>query len=342
MHPRSASLRQTGPLRLLGEEEIVEMQPEHVVHGVTGTTRLVDYLKDRLILVPVTEVGDLITSGLVRIDLPGGSVTGRTIDLVADGDRIAIDGPALAALEAASRWNPSWDHPVTIHHEDDDVLVVEKPAGMHVHPLSFRREHTLVNALVFHAGAREGRPWGNWRPHTVQRLDGVVSGLLVVAKSAAAKATLVRAQQQRELSRGYLAMVAGRVSTEGGIIDAAVGRDPAQVGRRCVLAVEQGGRRAITLWKVRSRFDDRTLVELNPETGRTHQLRVHMASLGHPILGDLLYDAPPLDPDAAGIALHATEVSLRHPRSGELLVVRSAPPAGFGLYDSTASGDASP
>lgn len=318
------------------------MQPDHLVRGVAGTTRLVDYLKARLIAVPVTEVGDLITTGRVRIGIGGHSVAGRTVDLVMDGDLITIDTAALASLEAALRWNPPWEHSLTIHFEDDDLLVVEKPAGMHVHPLGDSRERTLVNALVFHAGARDDEPWGNWRPHAVQRLDAVVSGLLVIAKSAEAKAVLVREQKKKELSRTYSAMVAGIVGEDDGVIDAPVGRDPTRGDRRCVRSIESGGREAVSRWRVLARHGDRTLVEMKPETGRTHQLRVHLASIGHPILGDVLYGAPAAPTKAEGIALHATEVRLRHPRSGETLVVRSALPDGFGRYDTAASGDASP
>lgn len=270
----------------------------HKVCGVGGVTRLVDYLKARLVLVPVNEVGDLITSGFVRIAIAGRSVIGRTIDLVADGDRICIDVAALAALEAALRWNPPWDHPLAVHHEDDDLLVVEKPAGMHVHPLGDKRERTLVNALVFRAGGRAGHAWANWRPHVVQRLDCVVSGMLVVAKHAAAKAALVRAQKAGTLQRTYRAMVRGRIEGDAGIIDAPVGRDPARGGRRCILSTPHGGRSAVTHWTVVERHADRTLVELQPQTGRTHQLRVHLASRGHPIVGDRLYERG-WSPDAA-------------------------------------------
>ena len=112
---------------------------DHVVRGVAGVARLVDYLKERLALVPVTEVGDLITSGFVMIGIGDGEVSGRTGDLVADGDRISIAERALAALEASGRWNPPWQQPLTMRHEDDDLIVVEKPAGMHVHPLGDRR-----------------------------------------------------------------------------------------------------------------------------------------------------------------------------------------------------------
>ena len=262
---------------------------------------------------------------------------GRTIDLVANGDTISIDSAELARLEASARWNPPWDHELAILHEDDELVVLDKPAGMHVHPLGDRREHTLVNALVHHAGGRSGGAWAAWRPHVVQRLDCVVSGVLVVAKNATAKAALVRAQKKREIVRTYRALVVGRVADDEGVIDAPLGREPGRGYRRAVVAEEQGGRPALTRWKVVERFDGSTLVELEPETGRTHQLRAHLASIGHPIVDDHLYAqrSPAEEPlrlgDApmAPIALHATHLALRHPRSGESLGFDSPLPRYF-------------
>lgn len=331
---------------------------EHVVSGVGGTTRLVDYLKARLALVPVTEVGDLITAGFVRIAAgKGDEIPGRTADLVADGDRIAIDAGALRALEESLRWNPPWSSALTILFEDDDLIVVDKPAPLHVHPLGDRREHTLVNALVHHAGGRSGGPWARWRPHVVQRLDAVVSGLLVIAKSSGAKAALVVAQKKRELARTYVALVAGDVRDDSGVIDAPLGREPGRGYRRCVLAERDGGRPAITRWKVLERSGRGTLLEVQPLTGRTHQIRAHLAHLGHPIVGDALYESSaarraggsPRDPQAhrAGdldeaaparigddpanpvtpIALHATRLAFRHPGTGDALEFVSPLPA---------------
>jgi 23S rRNA pseudouridine1911/1915/1917 synthase len=321
--------------------------PAHLVPQGTAAVRLVDYLKAHLVAVPVTEIGDLITSGFVTIEVNGSRASGRTIDILTGGDRIFVDHAELVRLESAARWNPPWNFPLSLIYEDDDVLVADKPAGMHVHPLGDKRDGTLVNALVFRAGVRPGHPWASWRPHVVQRLDCVVSGLLVVAKSAEAKAALVREQKRGELSRTYCAMVRGVVREDSGVIDAPVGRDPARRGMRCVLA--EGGRRAVTHWNVIGRHGDRTLVELRPETGRTHQLRVHLASIGHPIVFDRLYQpaaekqhsvagsaqcgsAQPADDEIAGhaIALHASEVRFRHPRSGERLAFRLDPPENFG------------
>jgi len=322
---------------------------EHQATRTGGTTRLVDYLKARLIVVPSREIGGLITSGFVHIRRDGKAAAGRTFDLLVAGDRIAIDRRALAALETSRRWIVPWETTLQLHHEDEDLLVVEKKAGVHVHPLGARREATLLGALIFHAGARADQPWGEWRPHIVQRLDRAVAGLLLVAKGAAMKDALCRLQQRGELRRRYRTMVVGRVRGNSGTIEEPLGRDPECNYRRGPLSIECGGQRAVTRWTVVERFEDRTLLDVEPFTGRTHQIRAHMTGIGHPIVGDVLYSFAsvsarsrkatvpgPTDPtvsersESEAIALHAVEIAFRHPRSGAERCFQSSLPVRFG------------
>ena len=280
--------------------------------------RLVDYAKAYLVVVPVSDVGGLIARGAVSID---GRVA-AIADPVPAGAVVSVDAAALAAC--ALRPEPL---ELVIRHEDDDLLVCDKPAGMHVHPLGAHREGTLLNALLWHCGARAEQPWGRWRPHPLHRLDRAASGLIAIAKHAAVHDDVRRQLAAHAVERRYLALVHGRVADRTGTIDAPLGRDPACDYRR---AIVPGGQRAVTHYRRLDEAADRTLLELTLETGRTHQIRAHLASIGHPIVGDTLY-APDGDRrDAAPvIALHASELRLRHPRRDEIIACTSPLPNRF-------------
>jgi 23S rRNA pseudouridine1911/1915/1917 synthase len=204
--------------------------------------------------------------------------------------------------------------PLTIVYEDADVIVVDKPAGMVVHPAPGHPRGTLANALLAHVpGISVG---GSQRPGIVHRLDKDTSGLIVAAKTDRGRTTLVSQWEDRSVEKTYLALVAGSVTDEEATIDAPIGRDPKNRQRMTVL---RSGRPAITRLRVVERFPNATLLELSIETGRTHQIRVHLAFIGHPIIGDQLYGRPratdlPLDRQF----LHASALSFQLPSGARL------------------------
>src|SRR5262249_30688863 len=191
--------------------------------------------------------------------------------------------------------------PVTVLYEDADVLAIDKPPGMVVHPAPGARRGTLVNALLHRLGslAGVGEPE---RPGIVHRLDRDTSGVLLVARSARALEALARQFRERTVEKRYFAVVRGRLEPEAGVIDRPIGRHPHERKRMSVRS--RRGRPAVTRWQVVERLPGATVVRLAPETGRTHQLRVHLAAAGHPIVGDAVYGARRGRPaaDAAGVA----------------------------------------
>ncbi|AWI73849.1 23S rRNA pseudouridine(1911/1915/1917) synthase [Parazoarcus communis] len=242
-----------------------------------------------------------------RILVDGGSPDAK--HKVWGGERLVIE-PApepQASAEAAE------DIPLHIVFEDEALLVIDKPAGLVVHPGSGNWSGTLLNALLHHAPALAGIP----RAGIVHRLDKDTSGLLVVAKTLEAQTDLIRQLQARTVKRHYLALVHGGVKGPGEV-DAPIARHPTQ---RTRMAVVGGGRQALTRYVVRERLARTTLVECRLETGRTHQIRVHMAHIGHPLVGDPVYglkrSADPLLDAFSRQALHAFRLGLVHPASGD-------------------------
>jgi 23S rRNA pseudouridine1911/1915/1917 synthase len=235
------------------------------------------------------------------------------------------------------------ERPLVVVHEDDDVLVLEKPVGLVVHPGAGVQSGTLVNALLHHA-PEIATVGGEGRPGVVHRLDRDTSGLLVVAKTEAAYLTLVEALRQREVKRVYHAIVWGDPGPDSGVIDLPIGRDPRD---RKLMAVVRGpsGKPARTRWRVLERYGLATLVEARLETGRTHQIRVHMSALRHPVVGDPVYGgrvkkmlslrqserslADALLRLLRRQALHAAELEFVHPKTGVRLQFRSDPPQDF-------------
>jgi 23S rRNA pseudouridine1911/1915/1917 synthase len=214
--------------------------------------------------------------------------------------------------------------PLDVVYEDADVLVVNKPAGLTVHPAPGHRSGTLVNALLARVPDLQGIG-GALRPGIVHRLDKDTSGLLVVAKTEEAHQRLTAQLRDRTMERTYLAIVRGEVRDERGVISAPLGRHPVHRKR---FAVVPGGRPAVTYYEVLERFSGFTLLACRLETGRTHQIRVHLSSLGHPVVGDPVYGRVRV-PEIARQALHAARVEFTHPRTGRRLACTAPLPEDF-------------
>lgn len=272
-----------------------------------------------------------------RADLVIAHLSGFSRSLVAEavkrGD-VLVDGTAVKgsfALEAgqtldfALRERPvliaqpeAIDVPIV--YEDDDIIVVDKPAGMVSHPAHGSTSGTLANAMLAHAGTLPGEPL---RPGLVHRLDRDTSGLLIVAKSAEALATLGKAMQRRFINRLYLGLVYGVPAHPKGTLDGAIGRDPSN---RLKYAITTDGKPAVTLYETREVLKNAAELQFTLETGRTHQIRVHMAALGYPIVNDPVYGKNERRFALPGQALHAWKLSFRHPRTREDLSFEVSPP----------------
>lgn len=252
-------------------------------------------------------------------------VNGKTVRSnykVKSNDEIVAKIPEPQVLDVSAE-----DIRIPILYEDEDIVVVDKPKGMVVHPAAGNYSGTLVNALLSHCGDNLSDINGIIRPGIVHRIDKDTSGVLVVAKSNAAHEGLSRKLKDHNIERVYVALVHGIIREEQGKIDAPIGRHP--VDRKKMAVNVKNGRRAVTRFKVLERFHDATYIEVALETGRTHQIRVHMSYIGYPIIGDTVYGRKNDAYDINGQALHAKKLGFIHPIKGEYMELESPLPEYF-------------
>lgn len=214
-----------------------------------------------------------------------------------------------------------------IVYEDEDLIVVNKPRGIVVHPAPGHPDGTLVNALLYHCGDSLSGIGGEQRPGIVHRIDRDTSGLLIVAKNDFAHRSLSAQLADRSLSRVYEAVVHGGFHADAGTVDAPIGRHP--VDRKRMAVTEKNARHAVTHWEVIERYAAYTHIRCRLETGRTHQIRVHMTHIGHPLLGDMVYGAGKPEKGLEGQCLHARTLKFIHPRTGERVELTSPLPEYF-------------
>ena len=239
-----------------------------------------------------------------------------------DQDEVLVDLPELKEPEIEAE-----NIPLDILYEDDDLLMVNKPKGMVVHPSAGHLTGTLVNAVMYHCKECLSGINGVMRPGIVHRIDMDTTGVLVICKNDKAHNHVAAQLKEHSITRKYRAIVHGVIKEEEGTVDASIGRHP--VERKKMAAGVKNGKRAITHYRVLQRFRNHTYIECQLETGRTHQIRVHMASIGHPLLGDTVYGPAKNPLHLQGQTLHAQVLGLIHPSTGEYLEVEAPLPEYF-------------
>ena len=291
------------------------MNREYELTAEESGQRLDKYLAGEMTDLSRSRIKELVQAGEVLVNGKKSKVSYK----VQKGDLIQVTVLPLEplALEAENI-------PLDIVYEDEDVIVVNKPQGMVVHPAAGHPSHTLVNALLYHTRDLADSPEG-FRPGIVHRIDKDTSGLLMVAKNAAARESLEKQLAAKSNKRQYLAIVHGNFAEEEGTVDAPIGRNPKD---RKQMAVVEKGKSAVTHFKVLEQYQGYSLVECQLETGRTHQIRVHMAYIGHPLAGDPLY-GPRKTLPGHGQFLHAKTLGFEQPSTGEWLEFSVQPPEIF-------------
>jgi 23S rRNA pseudouridine1911/1915/1917 synthase len=283
--------------------------------------RLDRYLAEQLVDISRSRLQNLIEQGQIQVN---GQVCTSKKAIVQVGDRIHITIPDAQPLDLQAE-----NIPLEILYEDDHLLILNKPAGLVVHPAPGHEGGTLVNALLAHCDHLAGIG-GVQRPGIVHRLDKDTSGAIAVAKTDQAHQHLQAQLKAKTARRDYLAVVYGAPATESGLIDLPIGRHLIDRKKMAIVPEEKGGRRAITHWQVKERLGNYTLMQFALETGRTHQIRVHSAKMGHPIVGDPVYGTGrSVGVNLSGQALHAWRLQLEHPVLATTIAVTAPIPASF-------------
>ncbi len=274
----------------------------------------------------VARSGELTRSAVQRLIEEGyvnrNGKPARKNDKLNMGDEISVTVPEAKPVDIVAK-----DIPLEIVYEDDDVLVINKPKGLVVHPAAGHQEDTLVNGLLYARADQLSGINGELRPGIVHRIDKDTSGLLAVAKNDLAHTVLASQLKDHSMARTYEAIVCGSFKEDSGTVDAPIGRHPTDRKKMCV--TERNGKSAVTHWEVVARYRGYTHVRCRLETGRTHQIRVHMASIGHPILGDTVYGRKKPELGQTSQCLHAGVLCFAHPRDGHPVMAMAELPAYF-------------
>ena len=294
---------------------------------MTKLTLISDTAGERLDAFLARSVEDLSRSAAQKL-LEKGAVTiaGRPAkknEKTAEGMTVEVELPDPEPIDVIPQ-----DIPLDVVYEDADVIVINKPVGLVVHPAPGHPDGTLVNALLYHCGDSLSGINGQLRPGIVHRIDRDTSGLIIAAKNDKAHVALADQLQDHSLARVYEAVVHGNIREDEGTVDAPIGRHP--IDRKKMAIDRKDGRRAVTHWTVLGRYNGFTHIQCRLETGRTHQIRVHMASIGHPLVGDPVYGGARKSlPGLVGQALHARKLKFVHPASQEPVEVECPLPPWF-------------
>ena len=294
-------------------------EPIAVIVPIEAAGRRIDsFLSETLPGQTRSAVQRLLLSGDITV---GGRAASKN-DKINAGDEITVRIPEPVLMEAKPQ-----NIPLDIVYEDDDLLVVNKQKGMVVHPAAGNYDGTLVNALLYHCGDSLSGIGGVLRPGIVHRIDKDTSGLLIVAKNDFAHQGLARQIKEHSFHREYEAVVHGTIKNDEGSVDAPIGRHPTE--RKRMAVTEKNSKNAVTFYRVLARYPGFTHLRLRLMTGRTHQIRVHMAYLGHPVAGDTVYGPKKAEPGLCGQCLHARHIGFVHPRTGGWLEFESPLPPYF-------------